>query len=87
MPSLTATYTSPTSEPQTFTQPLPAPSSSPSTADRTAYLAFLQSSIRNLQGEVNTFLTQRMEDDKALVGKLDDAQAEETYGEELPEED
>jgi hypothetical protein len=90
MPSLTATYTSPgAASPQTFTAPLPpALSSPPSTQDRVAYLAELQSSLRTLQGDINTFLTQKMEEDKTVgASKGDDATAEETYGEEVVEED
>ena len=91
MPSLTATYTSPTvssTSPHVFTSDLPALSSTPSTQDRVAYLAELQSSLKTLQGEVNTFLTQKMEEDKTLgAGKGDDAKDEETYGEEVVDED
>ncbi|KAH7075412.1 hypothetical protein BKA63DRAFT_565496 [Paraphoma chrysanthemicola] len=89
MPSLEATYTSPTeSTPKVFTSELPALSSPPSTQDRIAYLAALSTSLKNLQGEVNTFLTQKMDEDKALgASKADDAKFEETYGEEVVEED
>lgn len=83
MPSLTATYTSPTSSPQTFTSELPALPSPPSTTDRVAYLTSLSSSLRTLQKDVNEFLTQKMADDKAA----DDAKDEETYGEEVVDED
>jgi hypothetical protein len=90
MPSLTATYTSPgAAAPQSFTSSLPALASlPPKTQDRIAYLAELQSSLRTLQGDINTFLTQKMEEDKAVgASKGDDAIAEETYGEEVVEED
>ncbi|KAF1852002.1 uncharacterized protein K460DRAFT_401999 [Cucurbitaria berberidis CBS 394.84] len=83
MSSLTATYSSPTSAAQTFSSELPAISSTASTAGRVAYLAELQTSLRTLQSDVNTFLTQKMVDDKAA----DDAKAEETYGEEVVDED
>ncbi|RMZ74230.1 EKC KEOPS complex subunit Gon7 [Pyrenophora seminiperda CCB06] len=83
MPSLTATYTSPTSSSRTFTAELPALSDPLPTADRVAYLAELSSSLKNMQKDVNEFLTQKMADDKAA----DDANAEETYGEEVVEED
>jgi hypothetical protein len=86
MQSLAATYTAPSAtSPQTFTAALPALSTPPSTQDRVAYLAALQSSLKTLQGEINTFLTQKMEDDKAAGAN--DAKAEETYGEEVVEED
>jgi hypothetical protein len=83
MPSLTATYTSPTSEPQTFTSELPALASPPTTTDRVAYLDTLSSSLKTLQKDVNAFLTQKMADYKAA----DDAKDEETYGEEIVDED
>lgn len=45
----------------------------------------------NLQDEVNSFLTTKMEEDKALTGsegtKVDDKAEEENYGEEKVEED
>jgi hypothetical protein len=82
MPSLTATYASPTSS-QTFTSSLPALSSPPTTSDRVAYLFELSSSLKTLQKDVNAFLTQKMADDKAA----DDAKDEETYGEEVVDED
>ena len=83
MPSLTAAYTSPTSGPQTFTSELPALASPPTTTDRVAYLATLSTSLKTLQADVNAFLTQKMADDKAA----DDAKDEETYGEEVVDED
>ncbi|CAA9960108.1 ekc keops complex protein [Pyrenophora teres f. maculata] len=83
MPPLTATYISPTSSSRTFTLDLPALSSPPPTADRVAYLAKLSSSLKNMQRDVNDFLTQKMADDKAA----DDAKDEETYGEEVADED
>ncbi|KAF2036211.1 hypothetical protein EK21DRAFT_52782 [Setomelanomma holmii] len=89
MPSLTATYTSPTStEPKVFSSELPALSSPPSTQDRVAYLAALGSSLKGLQGDINAFLTQKMEEDKAKGASTgDDATLEETYGEEVVDED
>jgi hypothetical protein len=86
MSSLTATYTSPTvpsSSPQVFSAALPALSPTPSTPDRVAYLAALQSSLKTLQGNINAFLTQKMAEDKADT----DAKDEETYGEEVVDED
>jgi hypothetical protein len=90
MPSLTAIYTSPnvpSTSPQVFTSQLPALSSPPSTQDRVAYLASLQTSLRTLQGDINTFLTQKMEEDKAIGVDKGTAKDEETYGEEVVEED
>ena len=83
MPALTASYASPTSSSQTFTAQLPALASPPSTADRVAYLAELASALKTMQKDVNEFLTQKMADDKAA----DDAKDEETYGEEVVDED
>ena len=84
MPSLVATYTSPSSpSTKVSTSDLPTLSSPPSTSERVAYLASLQSSLRTLQNDVNTFLTQKMVDDKAA----DDAKDEETYGEEVVDQD
>jgi hypothetical protein len=83
MASLTATYTSPTSSSQTFTSALPALASPPTPTDRVAYLASLSASLKTLQSDINSFLTQKMADDKAA----DDAKDEETYGEEVVEED
>ena len=91
MPSLTATYTSPSvpsSSPKIFTSNLPELSSPPSTKDRVAYLAELATSLKTLQADVNTFLTTKMDEDKAVgAGKGDDAKDEETYGEEVVDED
>lgn len=87
--SLSAAYSSPTGGSETFSSPLPALSPEPSTTDRVAYLAALQTSLKDLQKDVNTFLTQKMEEDKAVgAGKGDeDAKDEETYGEEVVDED
>ncbi|KAF2732043.1 hypothetical protein EJ04DRAFT_514165 [Polyplosphaeria fusca] len=85
--SVTATYTSPANapSPHALSAPLPPVSSEPSTGERVEYLAALQDSVKTLQGHVNAFLTQKMDEDKAQGGadaKVDDAREEETYGEE-----
>lgn len=90
MPSLTATYTSPTqsTSPRAFSANLPALARQPATQDRVAYLDKLQSSLKTVQAEVNAFLTQKMDDDKAAGdSKGDDAKDEETYGEEVVDQD
>lgn len=88
MPSLTAQYSSNTAPNKTITIALPALPDPPATQERVAYLAELQTSLKTLQSDLNTFLTERMEEDKALgASKVDDAKAEETYGEEVVEED
>lgn len=80
-PTLSATYNSPTTS-QTFTHPLP------STKEKTAYLSALRKSVTQLQEDVNTFLTSKMEEDKALAGeKMDEKAEEENYGEEKVEEE
>lgn len=91
MSNLTATYTSPDSSPHTISLPLPATTPDPTTSARVAHLASLQSSIKTLQADLNAFLTQKMDDDKAAgvakAGKVDDAKEEENYGEEIVEGD
>jgi hypothetical protein len=82
MPALTASYAAPTSS-QTFTSDLPALSSPPTTSERVAYLDTLSASLKTMQKDINEFLTQKMADDKAA----DDAKDEETYGEEVMDED
>ena len=82
MPTLTASYAAPTSS-QTFNAELPALASPPSTEDRVAYLTELASALKTMQKDVNEFLTQKMAEDKAA----DDAKDEETYGEEVVDED
>ena len=81
MSNLSADYASP-SDTKTFSTQLPAVSSSYSTTDRVAYLGDLQANLKTLQSDINTFLTQKMADDKA-----GDAKEEENYGEEVADED
>ena len=63
-------------------------SATPTSVDeRTAYLSELRQSVKILQGEINTFLTKKMEEDKveahgANVVKQDEKE-EENYGEEV----
>jgi hypothetical protein len=79
MSNLSADYASPNGA-QNFSAQLPAVSSS--TSDRVAYLGDLQANLKTLQSDINTFLTQKMADDKAA-----DSKEEENYGEEVVEED
>ena len=81
MSTLSADYASPSGTHKLSAQ-LPAVSASSSTSDRVAYFEDLQSNLKTLQGDINTFLTQKMADDKA-----GDAEEEENYGEEVVEED
>lgn len=60
----------------------------------TAHIAALRSSVLQLQAEINTFLTQKMEEEKADASangngtskKIDEQKEEEHYGEEVEEE-
>ncbi|PNS21003.1 hypothetical protein CAC42_3340 [Sphaceloma murrayae] len=64
-----------------------------STQARAAYLSDLRSKTSKLQDDINAFLTQKMDEDKAgqvasgLSGKVDEDKEEEMYGEEDPEKD
>jgi hypothetical protein len=81
MSNLSADYASPSGT-QNFSAQLPVVSLSSSTSDRVAYFGDLQANLKTLQSDINTFLTQKMADDKA-----GDAKEEENYGEEVVEED
>lgn len=73
-PTLRATYTSPSSA-KTFSNPIsaPLPSSESPTAikDKVSYLSELRASTKHLQEEINVFLTQKMEEDKATASVAD----------------
>ncbi len=102
-PILSATYTSPSST-KTFTHPisaaLPSPETPTAVQDKVAYLAELRGSTKQLQEEINVFLTQKMEEDKKATAdvagvegpqeeggkKKDELMEEENYGEEEVEE-
>ncbi len=81
---LTATYASPSTS-KSFTHPLPPATAKP-TAAKTEYLSTLRKSVTQLQDEINAFLTERMEEDRALAAKagvkIDEKREEENYGEE-----
>ncbi|KAF4777004.1 Gon7 family protein [Colletotrichum scovillei] len=92
-----ATYQSPTNEPFTFSESLPAPPSS-APGDKSAYLNALRKSINAAQEHINKELTARMEEDKAkeaaknggttaTKSAVDEALEEENYGEEAPPSD
>lgn len=87
---LVANYKSPTTS-QTISLELPAiPRDGGSVQDKTAYLSALRAKAFEMQSEVNIFLTQKMEEDKAAEagGKsVADQKEEENYGEEDPEID
>jgi hypothetical protein len=88
---LTADYNAPLSESRSFSHSLPACSSTPSTEDRRAYLSSLHASIGKLQDEVNSFLTQKMEDDQKMAvtgrGIMDEVKEEQNYGEEVVDDE
>ena len=92
---LRATYQSPDSS-EAFSSDLPSLPSDPKAQDvksKTAYLAALRSSITQMRGDVNGFLTKKMEDSRATdsgktgTKKSKEEKAEEMYGEEDPEAD
>ena len=86
--TLKAVYSSPTGS-HSFEHTLKSLPADISAADKTAYLSSLRASVTKLQADVNTFLTAKMEEDKATVskesGKIDDIKEEEYYGEEVLE--
>lgn len=85
---LKAEYSSPGTS-KIFTHPLPS-SHTTTTKTKIAYLSTLRSSVVQIQDEINTFLTSKMEEDKALALKAgvnaDYKRAEENYGEEAEED-
>lgn len=94
--TLSASYQSPTNDAFTSTHQITAPPSS-SMADRTAYISDLRKATAALQEQINLQLTARMEEDKARGSEstsgfatakgFDEAKEEDTYGEEVPEEE
>lgn len=95
--SLKATY-SDTNMPDSqhiFTHDVQQSSSVTTSAEaKSKYLSELRASTKTLQDEVNTFLTKKMEEDKAATAtsipgkkKAKDEEEEENYGEEKVEED
>ena len=86
---LRAEYKAPTGS-KTFTHTLPSADVT-STTEKSAYLSALRRLVVQTQEDINTFLTAKMEEDKALTStpgmKTDEKKAEENYGEEVAEED
>jgi hypothetical protein len=88
---LNADYVSPSGT-HKFSHELPS-ASAKNVTDKTAYLSALRSKNTELQGEINAFLTQKMEEDvKAAEGRptkrsKKEEREEEMYGEEDPEAD
>lgn len=89
---LSAAYQSPTNEAFTTTHDITAPPTD-APADRATYLSSLRKATITLQEQINTELTARMEEDKARgvetakAKGVDEAKEEDTYGEEVPEEE
>lgn len=87
--TLKVDYNAPTTS-KTFEHSLPTTDIT-STEGKTAYLSALRGSIGKMQEEINTFLTAKMEEDKALAAmagaKVDDKKEEEHYGEEGEEDE
>lgn len=74
---------------QTFSKTLPPASNAMSVESKTDYLSDLRSKATQVQGEINAFLTQKMEEEKDVSGKAvkHEEREEEMYGEEDPEAD
>lgn len=93
-PELTATYTSPTTN-HTFNSTLQSLSAEPSTKEKTSYITDLRAKTSQLQNDINAYLTERMEEDKAQEvadgaakkSARDEQREEDMYGEEQGEED
>ncbi|KIV80107.1 hypothetical protein PV11_07629 [Exophiala sideris] len=97
---LRATYQSPTGS-KDFQHVISAPhngaTKSLDVQAKTKYLSDLRASSKKLQEDINKFLTEKMEEDKRAQGqvntigaskqKAEDELEEETYGEEVPEDD
>ena len=75
---------------KTFTHTLPSADVT-STTEKSAYLSVLRRLVVQTQEDINTFITAKMEEDKAVTSipgmKADEKKAEENYGEEVDEED
>ena len=94
--SLTASYTSPTVS-KVFSLALPAVPTSDSVDEKTAFVAAVRVNTSQMQDDINVFLTQKMEEDKAQEiaaagGDLkknakEEEREEEMYGEEDVGED
>ncbi|KMP05567.1 hypothetical protein CIHG_08886 [Coccidioides immitis H538.4] len=103
-PVLKAAYLAPATSPPHPAQPQPplqhtfqhqlstslSSHTTDATARRTAYLSELRGAVVSLQGEVNAYLTARMEEDSARSARVegkDETKEEENYGEEVVNEE
>jgi hypothetical protein len=84
---LTAVYTSPTAT-NTFSSPLEsAPTQHTSSTEKSQYLGDLRQKVSQLQHDINQFLTEKMDQDKAATDAPNDDHIEEDmYGEEVVDE-
>ncbi|KAF8534579.1 hypothetical protein BDD12DRAFT_407278 [Trichophaea hybrida] len=85
--SVKAIYASPLPAPsdsKTFTIPTEIPSTTEAStqAEQTAHVKAVREAVGNLQDEVNAYLTERMEEEKALGVSKEKEVEEERYGEE-----
>ncbi|CAD0111380.1 unnamed protein product [Aureobasidium uvarum] len=87
---LTAVYTSPTAT-NTFSSPLKStPTQQASPSEKSQYLGHLREKVAQLQDDINQFLTNKMDDDKAATegaASKDEDMEDHMYGEELVDED
>ncbi|GAB7342340.1 hypothetical protein MBLNU457_g0563t1 [Dothideomycetes sp. NU457] len=91
---LTATYTSPTTN-HIFKSQLQSLSADPSTKEKTSYITDLRAKTSQLQSDINAYLTERMDEDKAQEvasgtakkSARDEQREEDMYGEEQAEDD
>lgn len=89
---LMAEYKSPNGQ-HTFSYSLPTNTDPESTKEVTAFLSDLRKSAIQMQKDINAFLTQKMEEDKAsetngtsTSTKVDEDKEEDNYGEEVEED-
>lgn len=91
--ALTASYKSPSDTKQFRYAIDPAGDNQPDTNSKTHYLSQLRASTKNLQDDVNEFLTQKMDEDKkagletTVKSKTKEELEEENYGEEVADDD
>ena len=97
--TLLATYSSPDpTKSHSFEIPLLSSATLSSTVAKAAYLSGLRTAVTGLQTEINTLLTQRMEEDREADAGVEggakrkrdvelDVKEEENYGEELVEDE
>ena len=92
-PVLKASYAAPSTPAHDFARSLPALPADAPADQRTAYLGALRAAVQDVQRDVNTFLTQKMDEDKqheqqqaeAAGGAVDESKEEANYGEEVVE--